>query len=199
MTKRSLVLGLAGVLLISGLSFAATQEGGKTISQADAEKIMLNKIPNGKIKKIYLDERDREYKAIVKKGNEVYEIEVDSLNGNITDFDKEYVENQNNNNSSNQGNQNNNQNSNQNNSQNKPNNDVIYDDDKYDDDRYDDKDDYDDKYDDDRYDDKDDYDDKYDDDRHDDKDDCDDDQDDKYDDDRYDHDNQDDFDDCDED
>lgn len=194
MTKRSLVLGLAGVLLISGLSFAATQEGGKTISQADAEKIMLNKIPNGKIEKIYLDERDREYKAIVKKGNEVYEIEVDSLNGNITDFDKEYVVNQNNN-SSNQGNQNNNQN----NSQNKPNNDVIYDDDKYDDDRYDDKDDYDDKYDDDRYDDKDDYDDKYDDDRHDDKDDCDDDQDDKYDDDRYAHDNQDDFDDCDED
>lgn len=199
MTKRSLVLGLVGVLLISGLSFAATQEGGKTISQADAEKIMLNKIPNGKIEKIYLDERDREYKAIVKKGNEVYEIEVDSLNGNITDFDKEYVENQNNNNSSNQGNQNNNQNSNQNNSQNKPNNDVIYDDDKYDDDRYDDKDDYDDKYDDDRYDDKDDYDDKYDDDRHDDKDDCDDDHDDKYDDDRHDHDDQDDFDDCDED
>lgn len=179
MTKRSLVLGLAGVLLISGLSFAATQEGGKTISQADAEKIVLNKIPNGKIEKIYLDERDREYKAIVKKGNEVYEIEVDSLNGNITDFDKEYVENQNNNNSSNQGNQNNNQNSNQNNSQNKPNNDVIYDDDKYDD--------------------KDDYDDKYDDDRYDDKDDCDDDQDDKYDDDRHDHDDQDDFDDCDED
>ena len=179
MTKRSLVLGLAGVLLISGLSFAATQEGGKTISQADAEKIMLNKIPNGKIEKIYLDERDREYKAIVKKGNEVYEIEVDSLNGNITDFDKEYVENQNNNNSSNQGNQNNNQNSNQNNSQNKPNNDVIYDDD--------------------RYDDKDGYDDKYDDDRYDDKDDCDDDQDDKYDDDRHDHDDQDDFDDCDED
>ena len=180
MTKRSLVLGLAGVLLISGLSFAATQEGGKTISQADAEKIMLNKIPNGKIEKIYLDERDREYKAIVKKGNEVYEIEVDSLNGNITDFDKEYVENQNNNNSSNQGNQNNNQNSNQNNSQNKPNNDVIYDDDKYDD-----------KYDDDRYDDKDDcddYDDRYDDDH-----------DDKYDDDRHDHDDQDDFDDCDED
>lgn len=172
MTKRSLVLGLAGVLLISGLSFAATQEGGKTISQADAEKIMLNKIPNGKIEKIYLDERDREYKAIVKKGNEVYEIEVDLLNGNITDFDKEYVENQNN-------------------SQNKPNNDVIYDDDKYDDDRYDDKDDYDDKYDDDRYDDKDDcddYDDKYDDDH-----------DDKYDDDRHDHDDQDDFDDCDED
>lgn len=191
MTKRSLVLGLAGVLLISGLSFAATQEDGKTISQADAEKIMLNKIPNGKIEKIYLDERDREYKAIVKKGNEVYEIEVDSLNGNITDFDKEYVENQNNNNSSNQGNQNNNQNSNQNNSQNKPNNDVIYDDDKYDDDRYDDKDDYDDKYDDDRYDDKDDcddYDDRYDDDH-----------DDKYDDDRHDHDDQDDFDDCDED
>ena len=191
MTKRSLVLGLAGVLLISGLSFAATQEGGKTISQADAEKIMLNKIPNGKIEKIYLDERDREYKAIVKKGNEVYEIEVDSLNGNITDFDKEYVENQNNNNSSNQGNQNNNQNSNQNNSQNKPNNNVIYDDDKYDDDRYDDKDDYDDKYDDDRYDDKDDcddYDDRYDDDH-----------DDKYDDDRHDHDDQDDFDDCDED
>lgn len=181
MTKRSLVLGLAGVLLISGLSFAATQEGGKTISQADAEKIMLNKIPNGKIEKIYLDERDREYKAIVKKGNEVYEIEVDSSNGNITDFDKEYVENQNNNNSSNQGNQNNNQNSNQNNSQNKPNNDVIYDDDKYDDD----------KYDDDRYDDKDDcddYDDRYDDDH-----------DDKYDDDRHDHDDQDDFDDCDED
>lgn len=178
MTKRSLVLGLAGVLLISGLSFAATQEGGKTISQADAEKIMLNKIPNGKIEKIYLDERDREYKAIVKKGNEVYEIEVDSLNGNITDFDKEYVVNQNNN-SSNQGNQYNNQNSNQNNSQNKPNNDVIYDDD--------------------RYDDKDDYDDKYDDDRYDDKDDCDDDQDDKYDDDRHDHDDQDDFDDCDED
>ena len=174
MTKRSLVLGLAGVLLISGLSFAATQEGGKTISQADAEKIMLNKIPNGKIEKIYLDERDREYKAIVKKGNEVYEIEVDSLNGNITDFDKEYVVNQNNNNSSNQGNQNNNQNSNQNNSQNKPNNDVIYDDDKYDDDRYDDKDDYDDKYEDDKYDD--DHDDKYDDDRHDcdDKDDLDD-------------------------
>lgn len=172
MTKRSLVLGLAGVLLISGLSFAATQEGGKTISQADAEKIMLNKIPNGKIEKIYLDERDREYKAIVKKGNEVYEIEVDSSNGNITDFDKEYVENQNN-------------------SQNKPNNDVIYDDDKYDDDRYDDKDDYDDKYDDDRYDDKDDcddYDDRYDDDH-----------DDKYDDDRHDHDDQDDFDDCDED
>lgn len=169
MTKRSLVLGLAGVLLISGLSFAATQEGGKTISQADAEKIMLNKIPNGKIEKIYLDERDREYKAIVKKGNEVYEIEVDSLNGNITDFDKEYVVNQNNNNSSNQGNQN----TNQNNSQNKPNNDVIYDDDKYDDDRYDDKDDYDDKYDDDKYDD--DHDDKYDDDRHDhdDFDDCD--------------------------
>lgn len=188
MTKRSLVLGLAGVLLISGLSFAATQEGGKTISQADAEKIMLNKIPNGKIEKIYLDERDREYKAIVKKGNEVYEIEVDSLNGNITDFDKEYVIDQNNN-SNNQGNQNNNQNSNQNNSQNKPNNDVIYDD----------KDDYDDKYDDDRYDDKDDYDDKYDDDRHDDKDDCDDDQDDKYDDDKHDHDDQDDFDDCDED
>lgn len=160
MTKRSLVLGLAGVLLISGLSFAATQEGGKTISQADAEKIMLNKIPNGKIEKIYLDERDREYKAIVKKGNEVYEIEVDSSNGNITDFDKEYVENQNNNNSSNQGNQNNNQNSNQNNSQNKPNNDVIYDDDKYDDDdRYDD--DHDDKYDDDRHDhdDQDDFDD----------------------------------------
>lgn len=128
MTKRSLVLGLAGVLLISGLSFAATQEDGKTISQADAEKIMLNKISNGKIEKIYLDERDREYKAIVKKGNEVYEIEVDSLNGNITDFEKEYVVNQNNN-SSNQGNQNNNQNSNQNNSQNKPNNDVIYDDD----------------------------------------------------------------------
>lgn len=175
MTKRSLVLGLAGVLLISGLSFAATQEGGKTISQADAEKIMLNKIPNGKIEKIYLDERDREYKAIVKKGNEVYEIEVDSLNGNITDFDKEYVVNQNNN-SSNQGNQNNNQNSNQNNSQNKPNNDVIYDDDKYDDDRYDDKDDCDD--DDDRYDD---------------------DHDDKYDDDKHDHDDQDDFDDCDED
>lgn len=172
MTKRSLVLGLAGVLLISGLSFAATQEGGKTISQADAEKIMLNKIPNGKIEKIYLDERDREYKAIVKKGNEVYEIEVDLLNGNITDFDKEYVENQNN-------------------SQNKPNNDVIYDDDKYDDDRYDDKHDYDDKYDDDRYDDKDDcddYDDRYDDDH-----------DDKYDDDRHDHDDQDDFDDCDED
>ena len=172
MTKRSLVLGLVGVLLISGLSFAATQEGGKTISQADAEKIMLNKIPNGKIEKIYLDERDREYKAIVKKGNEVYEIEVDSSNGNITDFDKEYVENQNNN-------------------QNKPNNDVIYDDDKYDDDRYDDKDDYDDKYDDDRYDDKDDcddYDDRYDDDH-----------DDKYDDDRHDHDDQDDFDDCDED
>ena len=196
MTKRSLVLGLVGVLLISGLSFAATQEGGKTISQADAEKIMLNKIPKGKIEKIYLDERDREYKAIVKKGNEVYEIEVDLLNGNITDFDKEYVVNQNNN-SSNQGNQNNNQNSNQNNSQNKPNNDVIYDDDKYDDDRYDDKDDYDDyddKYDDDRYDDKDDYDDKYDDDRHDDKDDCDDDHDDKHD-----HDDQDDFDDCDED
>ena len=189
MTKRSLVLGLAGVLLISGLSFAATQESGKTISQTDAEKIMLNKIPNGKIEKIYLDERDREYKAIVKKGNEVYEIEVDSLNGNITDFDKEYVVNQNNN-SSNQGNQNNNQNSNQNNSQNKPNNDVIYDDD---------KDDYDDKYDDDRYDDKDDYDDKYDDDRHDDKDDCDDDHDDKYDDDKHDHDDQDDFDDCDED
>lgn len=160
MTKRSLVLGLAGVLLISGLSFAATQEGGKTISQADAEKIMLNKIPKGKIEKIYLDERDREYKAIVKKGNEVYEIEVDSSNGNITDFDKEYVENQNNNNSSNQGNQNNNQNSNQNNSQNKPNNDVIYDDDKYDDDdRYDD--DHDDKYDDDRHDhdDQDDFDD----------------------------------------
>ena len=160
MTKRSLVLGLVGVLLISGLSFAATQEGGKTISQADAEKIMLNKIPKGKIEKIYLDERDREYKAIVKKGNEVYEIEVDSSNGNITDFDKEYVENQNNNNSSNQGNQNNNQNSNQNNSQNKPNNDVIYDDDKYDDDdRYDD--DHDDKYDDDRHDrdDKDDFDD----------------------------------------
>ena len=158
MTKRSLVLGLAGVLLISGLSFAATQEDGKTISQADAEKIMLNKIPNGKIEKIYLDERDREYKAIVKKGNEVYEIEVDSLNGNITDFDKEYMVNQNNN-SSNQGNQNNNQNSNQNNSQNKPNNDVIYDDDKYDDDRYDD--DYDDKYDDDKHDhdDKDDFDD----------------------------------------
>lgn len=190
MTKRSLVLGLAGVLLISGLSFAATQEGGKTISQADAEKIMLNKIPNGKIEKIYLDERDREYKAIVKKGNEVYEIEVDSLNGNITDFDKEYVINQNNtnNNSSNQGNnQTNNQNTNQNNSQNKPNNDVIYDDDKYDDDRYDDKDDYDDKYDDDRYDDKDDYDD------------YDDDEDDKYDDDKHDHDDQDDFDDCDED
>ena len=186
MTKRSLVLGLAGVLLISGLSFAATQEGGKTISQADAEKIMLNKIPNGKIEKIYLDERDREYKAIVKKGNEVYEIEVDSLNGNITDFDKEYVENQNNNNSSNQGNQNNNQNSNQNNSQNKPNNDVVYDDDKYDDDRYDDKDDYDDKYDDD-------HDDKYEDDRYDD------DYDDKYDDDKHDHDDQDDFDDCDED
>ena len=178
MTKRSLVLGLAGVLLISGLSFAATQEDGKTISQADAEKIMLNKIPNGKIEKIYLDERDREYKAIVKKGNEVYEIEVDSLNGNITDFDKEYVVNQNNNNSSNQGNQNNNQNRNQNNSQNKPNNDVIYDDDKYDDDRCDDKDDYDDKYDDDKYDD---------------------DHDDKYDDDRHDHDDQDDFDDCDED
>lgn len=160
MTKRSLVLGLVGVLLISGLSFAATQEGGKTISQADAEKIMLNKIPKGKIEKIYLDERDREYKAIVKKGNEVYEIEVDSSNGNITDFDKEYVENQNNNNSSNQGNQNNNQNSNQNNSQNKPNNDVIYDDDKYDDDdRYDD--DHDDKYDDDRHDhdDQDDFDD----------------------------------------
>ena len=177
MTKRSLVLGLAGVLLISGLSFAATQEGGKTISQADAEKIMLNKIPNGKIEKIYLDERDREYKAIVKKGNEVYEIEVDSLNGNITDFEKEYVENQNNN-SSNQGNQN----TNQNNSQNKPNNDVVYDDDKYDDDRYDDKDDYDDKYDDD-------------------KDDCDDDDDhdDKYDDDRYDYDDKDDFDDYDED
>lgn len=172
MTKRSLVLGLAGVLLISGLSFAATQEGGKTISQADAEKIMLNKIPKGKIEKIYLDERDREYKAIVKKGNEVYEIEVDSSNGNITDFDKEYVENQNN-------------------SQNKPNNDVIYDDDKYDDDRYYDKDDYDDNYDDDRYDDKDDcddYDDRYDDDH-----------DDKYDDDRHDHDDQDDFDDCDED
>lgn len=178
MTKRSLVLGLAGVLLISGLSFAATQEDGKTISQADAEKIMLNKIPNGKIEKIYLDERDREYKAIVKKGNEVYEIEVDSLNGNITDFDKEYVVNQNNN-SSNQGNQNNNQNSNQNNSQNKPNND-----DKYDDDRYDNKDDYDDKYDDDRYDDKDD---------------CDDDDDDKYDDDKHDHDDKDGFDDCDED
>lgn len=160
MTKRSLVLGLVGVLLISGLSFAATQEGGKTISQADAEKIMLNKIPKGKIEKIYLDERDREYKAIVKKGNEVYEIEVDSSNGNITDFDKECVENQNNNNSSNQGNQNNNQNSNQNNSQNKPNNDVIYDDDKYDDDdRYDD--DHDDKYDDDRHDhdDQDDFDD----------------------------------------
>lgn len=168
MTKRSLVLGLAGVLLISGLSFAATQEGGKTISQADAEKIMLNKIPNGKIEKIYLDERDREYKAIVKNGNEVYEIEVDSLNGDITDFDKEYVVNQNNtnNNSSNQGN---NQNTNQNNSQNKPNNDVVYDDDRYDDrddydddDRYDDKDDYDDddKYDDDdRYDDEDDFDD----------------------------------------
>ena len=190
MTKRSLVLGLAGVLLISGLSFAATQEGGKTISQADAEKIMLNKIPNGKIEKIYLDERDREYKAIVKKGNEVYEIEVDSLNGNITDFDKEYVVNQNNN-SSNQGNQNNDQNSNQNNSQNKPNNDVIYDDDKYDDDRYDDKDDYDDKYDDDKYDD--DHDDKYEDDRYDD------DYDDKYDDDKHDHDDQDDFDDCDED
>lgn len=194
MTKRSLVLGLAGVLLISGLSFAATQEGGKTISQADAEKIMLNKIPNGKIEKIYLDERDREYKAIVKKGNEVYEIEVDSLNGNITDFDKEYVVNQNNN-SSNQGNQNNNQNSNQNNSQNKPNNDVIYDDDKYDDDRYDDKDDYDDKYDDDRYDDR--YDDKDDCDDYDDR--YDDDHDDKYDDDRHDHDDQDDFDDCDED
>ena len=158
MSKRSLVLGLAGVLLISGLSFAATQEGGKTISQGDAEKIMLNKIPNGKIEKIYLDERDREYKAIVKKGNEVYEIEVDSLNGNITDFDKEYVVNQNNN-SSNQGNQNNNQSSNQNNSQNKQNNDVIYDDDKYDDDKYDD--DHDDKYDDDRHDcdDKDDLDD----------------------------------------
>ena len=158
MIKRSLVLGLAGVLLISGLSFAATQESGKTISQTDAEKIMLNKIPNGKIEKIYLDERDREYKAIVKKGNEVYEIEVDSLNGNITDFDKEYMVNQNNN-SSNQGNQNNNQNSNQNNSQNKPNNDVIYDDDKYDDDRYDD--DYDDKYDDDKHDhdDQDDFDD----------------------------------------
>lgn len=181
MTKRSLVLGLAVVLLISGLSFAATQEGGKTISQADAEKIMLNKIPNGKIEKIYLDKRDREYKAIVKKGNEVYEIEVDSLNGNITDFDKEYVINQNNNNSSNQGNQNNNQN----NSQTKPNNDVIYDDDKYDDDRYDDKDDYDD---DDRYDDKDDCDD--DDDRYDD------DHDDKNDDDKHDHD---DFNDCDED
>lgn len=192
MTKRSLVLGLAGVLLISGLSFAATQEGGKTISQADAEKIMLNKIPNGKIEKIYLDERDREYKAIVKKGNEVYEIEVDSLNGNITDFDKEYVVNQNNN-SSNQGNQNNNQNSNQNNSQNKPNND-----DKYDDDRYDNKDDYDDKYDDDRYDDKDDYDDKYDDDKYED-DRYDDDHDDKYDYDKHDHDDQDDFDDCDED
>lgn len=190
MTKRSLVLGLAGVLLISGLSFAATQEDGKTISQADAEKIMLNKIPNGKIEKIYLDERDREYKAIVKNGNEVYEIEVDSLNGNITDFDKEYVVNQNNN-SSNQGNQNNNQNSNQNNSQNKPNNDVVYDDDKYDDDRYDDKDDYDDKYDDDKYDD--DHDDKYEDDRYDD------DYDDKYDDDKHDHDDQDDFDDCDED
>ena len=192
MTKRSLVLGLAGVLLISGLSFAATQEDGKTISQADAEKIMLNKIPNGKIEKIYLDERDREYKAIVKKGNEVYEIEVDSLNGNITDFDKEYVVNQNNN-SSNQGNQNNNQNSNQNNSQNKPNND-----DKYDDDRYDNKDDYDDKYDDDRYDDKDDYDDKYDDDKYED-DRYDDDHDDKYDDDRHDRDDKDDFDDCDED
>lgn len=190
MIKRSLVLGLAGVLLISGLSFAATQESGKTISQTDAEKIMLNKIPNGKIEKIYLDERDREYKAIVKKGNEVYEIEVDSLNGNITDFDKEYVVNQNNN-SSNQGNQNNNQNSNQNNSQNKPNNDVVYDDDKYDDDRYDDKDDYDDKYDDDKYDD--DHDDKYEDDRYDD------DYDDKYDDDKHDHDDQDDFDDCDED
>ena len=188
MIKRSLVLGLAGVLLISGLSFAATQESGKTISQTDAEKIMLNKIPNGKIEKIYLDERDREYKAIVKKGNEVYEIEVDSLNGNITDFDKEYMVNQNNN-SSNQGNQNNNQNSNQNNSQNKPNNDVIYDDDKYDDDRYDD--DYDDKYDDDKYDD--DHDDKYEDDRYDD------DYDDKYDDDKHDHDDQDDFDDCDED
>lgn len=197
MTKRSLVLGLAGVLLISGLSFAATQEGGKTISQADAEKIMLNKIPNGKIEKIYLDERDREYKAIVKKGNEVYEIEVDSLNGNITDFDKEYVINQNNtnNNSSNQSNnQTNNQNTNQNNSQNKPNNNVVYDDDKYD---------YDDKYDDDRYDDKYDYDDRYDDDKYDDDkyedDRYDDDHDDKYDDDKHDHDDKDDFDDCDED
>ncbi len=44
MKKRTLLLGLPGVLLISGFSFAATQEGGKTISQADAEKIMLNKI-----------------------------------------------------------------------------------------------------------------------------------------------------------
>ena len=186
MKKRSLVLGLSGVLLISGLSFAATQESEKTISQSDAEKIMLNKIPNGKIEKIYLDEKDREYKAIVKKGNELYEIEVNSLNGNITDFDKEYVVNHNNNSN----NQNNNQNANQNNGQNKPNND---------DDKYDDKDDYDDKYDDDRYDDEDDYDDKYDNDRYDDKDDCDDDKDDKYDDNRHDCNDEDDFDDYDED
>ncbi len=48
---------------------------------------MIYKIPNWKIEKIYLVERDREYKAIVKKGNEVYEIEVDSFNVNITDFD----------------------------------------------------------------------------------------------------------------
>ena len=38
MTKRSLVLGLAGVLLISGLSFAATQEDGKTISRQMLKK-----------------------------------------------------------------------------------------------------------------------------------------------------------------
>lgn len=87
MKKRALVLGLVGILAMSGLSFAATNNS--TISKSKAREVILKKIPNGKIERIYLDRDDNEYNAIVTKGSAVYEVEVNSLNGKITDIDRD--------------------------------------------------------------------------------------------------------------
>lgn len=87
MKKRALVLGLVGILAMSGLSFAATNNS--TISKSKAEKIAMAKVPNGKIERVYLDKEDSEYNIFIKKGNAVYEVEVNSLNGKITDIDRD--------------------------------------------------------------------------------------------------------------
>lgn len=89
MKKRALVLGLVGILAMSGLSFAATNNS--TISKSKAEKIAMAKVPNGEIERVYLDKEDSEYNIFIKKGNAIYEVEVNARNGKVTDVDKEYI------------------------------------------------------------------------------------------------------------
>lgn len=90
-TVLATTIGLSGIVgyAAAGQADTATEASAKSVSYAEAKKIALKKV-NGKIIEADRYADDGEYEFEIRKGNYIYEVEVEKRTGKAYITDKEY-------------------------------------------------------------------------------------------------------------